>query len=138
MDRGIDHVICGVDSGFAVNNCSFQMASNALFIGRASIVGIDDVVGCFLKFRNNRTYAVVIADQVRSMLRCGYVMACNAGTSGWNQGSVDAAEAAGGVAMGTVVDNKATFSRLKERSKVAAGGRCKSGCGMASNAPVSR
>src|SRR5450631_1244855 len=67
-------------------------------------------------------------------------MAEDAVISGWHQGTVDAADAAGGVAIGTAVGNKAAFGRLKKRCKVATGrelGWSKSRCGMAGDAPVS-
>jgi hypothetical protein len=93
----------------------------------------------FGKLNSDCTDTIVVVDQIRSMIRRGHGMAKNAVFSGRHQGTVDTADAAGGVAIGAAVGDKATFGRLKERSKVAAGrelGWCKSGCGMACDAPV--
>jgi hypothetical protein len=70
-------------------------------------------------------------------------MAFNAVTNGWHLGSVDTANAAGGVTMGTFVVGKAgvssagcILSTREKRSKVLCG-RSKAACGMACNATVS-
>jgi hypothetical protein len=91
----------------------------------------------FGKLDSDCTYAIVIADQTRSMLRCGYVMALNAVLSGWHLGTVDATDFAGGMTMGTVAaDETTSFGLGKKRSKVLSG-VCKAACGMTRNASIS-
>jgi len=91
------------------------------------------MVGPLGEFLGNRANTVVVADQVRSMLRCGYVMAANAVVSNRQRScrpeTVDTSGAAGSVASGTVVADKVSIGQRKKRGKIGV---------MALNAPVSR
>jgi hypothetical protein len=122
-------VVGSIDNDCTANNFTFQVASGAVgTIERYT----GYMVGPLGEFLGDRADAVVVADQVWSMLRCGYVMTANAVVSDRQRScrseTVNTPGAAGGVASGTVVADKVSVCQRKKRSK--------SGV-MALNAPVS-
>jgi hypothetical protein len=75
MDLVVGHVVGIVDDHLAAGHCTFQVADGAVGVGDGPA---GDVVRPLAEFANDGADAVVVADQVRTMLRCGYVMAANA------------------------------------------------------------
>jgi hypothetical protein len=130
MGLVVGHVVKRINNDSAGTYFAFKVAYGAICVSY-STAGY--VMRPLAEFTNDGADAVVVADQGRSMLRCGYVMAANAVIGNRKRScrpeAVDTSGTAGGVACGTVVADKVSIGQRKKRSKIWV---------MALNAPVSR